>query len=274
VSHGRRNPGLLRYSLCGPGRPAARESSRDPDQRLRCTDGEHSPGPRTQRPAPRQLRAGDTPSRTTPPESEAQPYAPLPRGRPRRASRSMFAKPPTVVCLSKTGDPCAAPATHPRMDEDPACPVARSIMPREITTRWRARAPAPAVSVSARRHVCPCAHRPLMDEWAWVRYGAFQRPTLCITASSVSAQRAEKPSLPSCLDGTEAERQKAYRRMRQGAGGNIPPAVGGRAKRTAESNRQNRRMGDQKMPGAQVHGKAEEGPRPPGLRAAGWRVAS
>jgi hypothetical protein len=127
VSHGRRNPGLLRYSLCGPGRPAARESSRNPDQRLRCTDGEHSPGPRTQRPTPRQLRAGDTPSPTTPPESEAQPYAPLPHRRPRRASRSMFAKPPTGVCLSKTGDPCAAPATHPRMDEDPACPVAKSI---------------------------------------------------------------------------------------------------------------------------------------------------
>jgi hypothetical protein len=53
VSHGRRNPGLLRYSLCGPGRPAARESSRDPDQRLPCTDGvctPQHPGPGAQHP--------------------------------------------------------------------------------------------------------------------------------------------------------------------------------------------------------------------------------
>jgi hypothetical protein len=49
VSHGRRNPGLLRYSLCGPGRPAARDSSRDPDQRLPLyRRGVHSPAPRTQ----------------------------------------------------------------------------------------------------------------------------------------------------------------------------------------------------------------------------------
>jgi hypothetical protein len=54
VSHGRRNPGPLRYSLCGPGRPAARDSSRDPDQRLPlyrrgvCT--RQPPGPSAQHP--------------------------------------------------------------------------------------------------------------------------------------------------------------------------------------------------------------------------------
>jgi hypothetical protein len=110
-----------------------------------------------------------------------------------------------------------------------------------------------------------------MDEWAWLRCGAFQRPTLCITASSVSAQRAAKPS---CLDGTEAEAKSVAthgaRRGREHSA--CSPWASKKNGRRATG--KNRRMGDQRMPGAQVHGKAEEGPRPPGLRAAGWRVAS
>jgi hypothetical protein len=80
VSHGRRNPGLLRYSLCGPGRPAAHDYSRDPDQRLRCTDGVHSPAPSTQ-------RRGHAISHVSA-RSEAQPYAPLPT----RSTEATFQK--------------------------------------------------------------------------------------------------------------------------------------------------------------------------------------
>jgi hypothetical protein len=129
VSHGRRNPGLLRYSLCGPGRPAARDSSRDPDQRLPlyrrgvCT--RQPPGPSPQHPGSSGQGTPHLPRLRQ--KVKRSPTPLFPRGAPRRASRSMFAKPPPDVCLSKTGHPCAAPATHPRMDEDPACPVARSI---------------------------------------------------------------------------------------------------------------------------------------------------
>jgi hypothetical protein len=110
-----------------------------------------------------------------------------------------------------------------------------------------------------------------MDEWAWLRCGAFQRPTLCITASSVSAARSEAV-VSRRHRGSEAKSVPTHGARRGREHSACSPWASKKNGRRATG--KNRRMGDQRMPGAQVHGKAEEGPRPPGLRAAGWRVAS